>query len=1136
MASIAQQQHALEVLKLINKAITNLRLYPEQSVQVINAVENAYVEMKAFLRLYEALRFGLHKGVPTLNGVIFERKEREQLDALALVDSLGKAGFTVLTLTPGMDRKRFKQVLSFFIATPDQIQKAGGSVSFVKRVGLNAMFLEEENESGGHAHEVVCDFAALLQQILEAGVRREDIALLLGKTLGGLQGDQIRRELSNLDKGVNILAATICFVLHPLQRQDSYSIAPEFNQLLENVSTLFQEEEARVVSGRVANLLVLAGRLANMLEANLDQKSLTLLVSQTYATRFGEVLFSSLVFSLDKDKFSLLVDFLRQELERLADSLLLGHAESRLLLEETLQTLMETVKGRQLNATAIMGMTEKQRQSKRLQAGLGALAQGNRDGLRNNEVLLHLPATFERLLLNKKDNVGAAIIQTLVGGLKVEDEELRLRSGQGLGFVGEKLVLLHYWDWLDKLTPTIQKRHRQGERVDDSWQRFVVILQEIMTHALQTGKEELADKILVLFHTIRSGELTKPEEMATVIGQVQDKAVSQQVFKSYFERCFEKPIAERYCQKIVMYGPLGIKFLLDVLLMNNQRSERIRLLKVLSGVGGKLSSLLRERLSEPMPWYGKRNLLRLLAETGNERDLPAVQGYLLHDDLRVQSEALSCICKLGGQKKKQYLLDALSRISEKLKSQVVQALALVIDDEVVESLVYLLKDEKYFSADIKTPLLISICEALGRSGSSQAQRVLQQFAGSGRVPPKNMAKEVWQAVQRSLALLDAGRRQQKQAHVDLQKTAKNAVRQAQSALDRLAQVYVPVTNLAEEQEVYALLVQNKKAAAKEILLGLISTMTDLRQLDQAEVLCQRLIEIDPHALEDIVKATEMVEEQRGISAGDQAQTTSWVEVYDCLTSEEFNAFYSAVEHVRYGANENIAVQGELPQHLFFINKGRIKLCSRDPHGNDILLKIVGPGDILGADSFFKSSVWTVDAVSVGVVDAYVLTQETLRKWQNVFPGLESKLQNFCQQFVGNEPLKIMAINRRLMERLTCEGKLTMAILDDHGKAAGTVLQGEVGDVSQGGIFFTVRISQKRHVRLLLGRKVLVSLIGGPSECPLTTGMPGVVVAIYVQESADGVLGGMASYLQYAVHVQFDYPLQATDLTRIVGGS
>ncbi|MDO9040844.1 MAG: cyclic nucleotide-binding domain-containing protein [Desulfocapsaceae bacterium] len=1119
MTSIERQQHALEVLKCINKAITNLRLYPEQSAQVINAVEKAYTELKIFLRLYQNLRFGLHKGVPTLNGTIFEKKEREQLDALALVDALGKAGLQMMTLTPGMDRRRLKQVLSFFTANPEQIYKAGGGVAFVKNAGLQAIFLEEDGGSEGPHQVVVHNFADLLQQIVDSGVRRDDISLFLLPREGkSPQNNKLQRDLSKGDKGAALFAATVCFVLQPLQRERVYGISPDFSQLLENVSAVLNDDEFRVAAGRAATLLI----------GNLDKQSLGLLFCQIFVTRFGVELFARLVAAIDKESFSALVDFLRQEKERLADFLSPENEEQRLLVEEACQHLLETVKGRQLYAVEIMGMTEKQRQSKRLQAGLGALARGNLDGLRNNEVLLHLPATFERLVINKKESIAAAIIQTLVGGLKLDDAELRLRSGQSLGLIGEKLVSLDYWEWLEKLTPTLLRWLKGLEDADDSCRRFVVILQEIMTHAQTAGHEELVDRILSLFYAIRSGELRKTVEMRTVVGQVQDKAVQRNVLESYLNRCFKKPIEEKYCQKIVMYGPIGIQFLLDALLMNNRRPERIRLLKLLVSVGGKLPSLLLDRLREPMPWYGKRNLLRLLGETGDERDVSAVQGYLAHDDLRVQSEALSCIYKLSDQKKKQYLLNALPLISEKLKFQVVQALASVVDEEVVEVLVDLLKDEKYFSVDIKTMLLVSICEALGRSGSVQAQKALQLFSGKG-VRPKNMVEEVWQAAMRGLALLDVTRRQQKERHVELQKTAKNAVRQAQSGQDRSEKGYVPVTNLAEEQEVYVLLGQNKKAAAKALLLDLISAMTSLRQFDQAEILCQRLAEIDPLALEDILKAKELLEKQKS-AAIDQAQTINWVELYDFFTTEEFNAFYSSLEHVTYAANENIVVQGDSQQRLFFVNKGRVKLFSRDLHGNDILLKIVGPGEVFGVDSFFKASVWTVEVASVGMVDVFVLTQEALRKLQNTFPGLEAKLQEFCQQFVENESLKVMAIDRRVMERLNCAGKLAMAVLDDQGKVTGIALQGDIGDISIGGIFFTIRISQKRHVRLLLGRKVLVSLLGGPPNSPLTSGVAGVVVAIYVQDSTSGDL---ASYLQYAVHIQFDKPMQDIDLAAVV---
>lgn len=1122
MASVERQQHALEVLRCINKAITNLRLYPGQSVQVLNAVEKAYSELKIYLALYSALCFGLHKGVATLDGTIYERKEREQLDELALVDFLDKAGLTVMTLSQGIDRQRFRQVLSFFTTNPEQIHKSGGSAAVVKKAGLAAVFLEAGGDKVSDEHARVQNFADFLQQLVATGVRQEDILSFLKPGEGGQQGEQRARLCQDLDKGVNILAAALCSLLQPLQRAGVYGASPGFSRLLEDLSAVLKDEEIRKVAARTASLLT----------ADLDRKPLALLFCQSSATPFGEIFFSALIAAIDKELFRSLLDFLREEAERLAESQNEEAAESALRVKETRQRLLETVKGRQLHAIENMGMTERQRQAKRLQTGLSALAQGSLEGLRNKEILLHLPATFERLLINKKENIAAAIIQTLVGGVRLDDEALRLRSAESLGLIGEKLVALEYWGWLEKITPTFLFLVRMSEDADLSCKRLLVVMQDILTHAQKSGNEELADKILTLFSAVRSGALGKTPELRNLVGQVQDKGVDRNVLQACLDHCFAKPIQEGYCQKIVMHGPLGIQFLLDALLANSRRPERIRLLKILAGVGGQLPPLLLARLPEPMPWYGKRNLIRLLGATGVEKNIRAVQGFLAHEDLRVQSEALSCISKLGAQKKKEYLLAALPRISEKLKFQVVQGLASVVDEEVVGVLVELLQDEKYFSADIKTTLLVSICETLGRSGSAQAQKGLQQLAGPGHVRPKNMAKEVWQATQRGLVLLDTSRRQQRQRTAELQKNSKNAVRSAQSGQDRFAKGYAPVTNLAEEQEVYALLAQNKKAAAKELLLDLISRVSSLHQFEQAEVLCQRLIDIDPLALEDIVKATELIAEQK-LASLDQGQTMNWAELYDFLTTEEFNALYAAMEHVTYAPDENIVVQGDLQQRLFFINKGRVKLFHRDPHGNDILLKTVGPGDLFGGDSFFKASVWTVSAASVGTVDAFVLPRKALRRWQSVFPELESKVNDFCQHLGGHDSHKVMAIDRRGSERVNFTGRLAMALLDDQGKAIGTVLLGEKGDVSTGGVASTVRIFHKRNIRLLLGRKVSVSLPDGPPDSQLTSGMTGLVVAIYVQDASSGE---SAAYVHYSVHIQFDHPLPETDLATVVSHS
>jgi CRP-like cAMP-binding protein len=521
-----------------------------------------------------------------------------------------------------------------------------------------------------------------------------------------------------------------------------------------------------------------------------------------------------------------------------------------------------------------------------------------------------------------------------------------------------------------------------------------------------------------------------------------------------------------------------------------------------------------------MPWYGKRNLLRLLSGTGDEGDIRAVHGYLSHEDLRVQSEALTCIQRLSEKKRKQELLDALPRISEKLKYLVVRALASVVDEEVVGVLVELLKDERYFSEDIKTILLVSICQTLGRSGSPYAQKALQSFTGKGDTPPRGMAEQVWRAARRGVEVIEASLREQKFKNIKLDQRTLEAGRPVPSGSEGAAREYLPITNLAVELEIYELLSHNRLTAAKSLLLALISTMSYLQKFDQAEALCRRLVEIDALALDDIVHATEIVQEQKTLSV-EQEQGMRWTDVYDFLTTEEFNCLYSVMEHVTYSPDENIEVHGDHQQLLFFINKGRAKLFYQDRRGNEILLKTVGTGEILGADSFFKASAWTVNAASIGTVDAFVLRRECLTRCKNSCPELEAKLEAFCQQLGEHESTKVMAINRRAQSRYPLSSPLLMAMLDDDGRVTGTALKGQTVDISVGGLSFMIRIKNIRH---LLGRRVHISLPDGLPAWSLTGGVDGTVMAIYMQ----GTLKEGA-----AVHIQFDKPVPEAELAGMV---
>jgi len=147
-----------------------------------------------------------------------------------------------------------------------------------------------------------------------------------------------------------------------------------------------------------------------------------------------------------------------------------------------------------------------------------------------------------------------------------------------------------------------------------------------------------------------------------------------------------------------MQGPVAARFLLDTLITSDRRADRIRLLKILSELGTELVPVLLERLPDPMPWYGKRNIIRLLAETGAENDVKAILSYTSHEDLRVQQEVLQCIVRIGKASTGRYLLEVLPEAEVETKVQVLKNLRRVADESVVAPLANLLKECRLYSA------------------------------------------------------------------------------------------------------------------------------------------------------------------------------------------------------------------------------------------------------------------------------------------------------------------------------------------------------------------------------------------------------------------------------------------------------
>jgi len=1120
MAQGDRQQESLETLKLINAASTALRLYPEDSAQVTSSVENAYLGIKSYIRKNKLFRFSLSGDSFMMNGKPVDNPTRERLQLLTFCDQLQKMDLKEFVLSKGLDRKTFRQILSVFSASPEEINKAGGNRSFISHLNLTEIFPEHYSvvEESAEEKEQKEKVDSVLRKLSGGYVRPEYIMYLVGRKKGQELKHDIQQNLQVPEKGGHIVAATAYSLIQILNKDHVVAVAPAFSKALESFSTHLDEVHYPKVSARAATLLM----------PYLDETSVLMLICQDFSSSFGQYFYDAILAVTDIDILTRVLAWIREQQKKGITGNDVLHAQLRVVTKGA-DTLLATPRGEQVLAKSTMNdvlhKKERSQKEKRIQAGITALAKGDLSSLENEEVCSSVPSTIEKLLERGKEDVAAVILQNMVKGLTGQNYGHRGRLARVVGGVAYRLAHQGHWEWLEKLTPVCLAWIRENEVADRSFQQHVEAMQAMMNHSWFGDNIDLSERILTVFYHIRSGALEKTDAVREMLGRVQDKNVDLALLQGYLDRCFETPVDEMICRKIVMQGPIATRFLLDTLINSDTRSHRIRLLKILSEMEYDLVPVLLERLPDPMPWFGKRNIIRLLGETGVEGNAQAVLEYVSHEDLRVQQEAVQCIVRIGKESTENYLLEVLPLAGMQVKMQVVKYLRNVATEKAVGPLGELLAECSLYHDSEKPVLAMEIIRTLEASGTVKAFPALQRIVnGDG----KQFGQQGVDAAKLAISSIrDQGKRNGEANTVPGQQakstSAGTAVSGGNPGAANSGSGYELITTYPEEKEVYALLQRDRTKSAIQVLIKLIEKAAHLKKINDAELLRLRLIDIDPMALSEIIKAAEFIEEGKSNSV-DQDHILIWSDLYDLLSTEEFNAFYNALEHESHATEEVIVKQGDPQLRLLFINKGRLRLFYNDKE-NETLVKTLGPGNVFGGTSFFDESVWTLNAITMGLVNLSTLSMECVEEWKDEFPALEAKLKDYCQRFDRvNDFFVLSGAERRDDERRPLSGSVHLTLKNENAAATDSTISGECSDISPNGFSFLSGITQRKQARSLLGHHVGI-LFENEQSAGKTSSLTGTVMAVCERPAELG----------RSVHIRFDTVLETKKMLDIMDG-
>ncbi len=152
--------------------------------------------------------------------------------------------------------------------------------------------------------------------------------------------------------------------------------------------------------------------------------------------------------------------------------------------------------------------------------------------------------------------------------------------------------------------------------------------------------------------------------------------------------------------------------------------------------------------------------------------------------------------------------------------------------------------------------------------------------------------------------------------------------------------------MSRQQGLPPLISRNDKETTVADLYRRIVAHAKAKDFAIAESLREKLMDIDPMALNEIITSAEIIEQEKkeGMT---QDHLTVWADLYQAIGKEEGNALYYAMQEASYLNDQPIFTQGDRNSNLYFVNQGQLKMrCSHARQRN--------PGENASTRRYFRN--------------------------------------------------------------------------------------------------------------------------------------------------------------------------------------
>jgi hypothetical protein len=718
------------------------------------------------------------------------------------------------------------------------------------------------------------------------------------------------------------------------------------------------------------------------------------------------------------------------------------------------------------NARKIIMETERAHTARRLSRGIAEFAGGNFDILQSDELVIHLADHLFALLSQGQEEQASVLLSNLDQCACCDDVPRRERALMVLSFLVGRFLDKEHLNVLVRLSQVLVDWLQFETRCIAGLDVICKQMEQIGRILLANGFYAEAESLLVIIHQIQSGILEREPAIRAMLSKVQENLASREILEVLVSDYLIE-VGDRQgsvYNLLVRLGHRAAIFILNRLMLCDSMRDHLLLLRFIPELATDAAPVLIECLNADPPRFVIRNAISIITELGDPALSSIIQPSLKHPDIRVQQEVLDCIVRLGGSRLKTCLLEALPAVDDTLKISLVMQLAEIGGEGVAEALLHLLAQAEHFAENSREELIVRIISALRKFPAQESVTALQLLIAGFQGDPGR--DRITALAEEAILIIDPSLRHERQRRV--------ARQDVNFADDPREMVRAAATIRGLEEEIASLLKQGDlDKACRKIYSGCVAAARDKNFL-AAEMLRDRLLEINPLALSEVLEAGEIIEEeQKSPLTGDQRKI--WADLREKIGAGRFTGMCSAMRPERYRAGEVIVASDENDVGLYFINSGVVGIFCRSG-GREVFLKRMQPGDILGSEQFFSASTWTVTLKAQSDVQMYFLDRQILTELQRDQPGIAAKLQEFCMKFdIVPDLIRSVGSDRREYPRYPVSLYISILLYDHYGQAGRRTFKGEMSDIGEGGLGFSIRITSLDNARFLLGRQIAIGI-------------------------------------------------------------